>query len=107
MYPKFFLRDAAIALGAALLWALVARRSAVPGPVGDFSGVLFGFLLGAVALLTHEWGHFLGAVSSCSEITPGRSLRSLFSFSFASRRNSQARSEEHTSELQSLRHLVC
>src|SRR5262245_233057 len=90
MYPKFFLRDAAIALGAALLWALVARRSAVPGPVGDFSGVLFGFLLGAVALLTHEWGHFLGAVASRSEITAGRSLRSLFSFSFDSRRNSQA-----------------
>jgi hypothetical protein len=91
MYRRFFLRDAGIVLGAALLWALVARRSSVPGPVGDFSGVLAGLLLGGCALLTHEWGHFLGAVLSRSEIAPGRSLRSPFSFSFDSRRNSQGR----------------
>jgi len=90
MLRKFLVRDLAIGLGAALLWALVARRSAIPGPVGDFSGVLAGFLLGGCALLTHEWGHLLGALSSRSDIAPGRSLRSLFSFSFDVRRNSQA-----------------
>jgi hypothetical protein len=90
MYRKFLLRDAAIALGSALLWALVAGRAAVPGPVGDFSGVLVGVLLGGCALLTHEWGHFLGAVASRSTIAPGRSLRSPFGFSFDTRQNSQA-----------------
>jgi hypothetical protein len=90
MYRKFLLRDAALVAAATLLWALVARRSAVPGPIGDFGGVLVGFVLGAVALLTHEWGHFLGAVASRSRIAPGRSLRSPFGFSFDTRENSQA-----------------
>jgi hypothetical protein len=82
-------RDASIVLGAVLLWALVAGRSAVPGPLGDLSGVLAGALLGGCALLTHEWGHFLGAALGRSRIAPGTSLRSPFSFSFDSLRNSQ------------------
>jgi len=90
MYRKFLMRDLAIVLGAGLLCALVARPSSVPGPVGDFSGVLVGFLLGACALLSHEWGHLLGALASRSSIKPNtRPWRSLFSFSFDSGSNSR------------------
>jgi hypothetical protein len=90
MYLKFALRDLGLALGALLLWALVARRSAVPDAIGDFSGVLAGVLLGATALLTHEWGHFLGALAGRGPVRPGASLRSPFVFRFDSRRSSQA-----------------
>lgn len=89
MYRRYLARDLALVLAALLLWAALARRSALPGPWGDFSGVLAGFLLGAAALLFHEWGHWLGAVASGSRIRPGTSLRSPFSFSFDSRQNSQ------------------
>lgn len=90
MYRRYLVRDLVLVLVASLLWAAVAQRSAAPGPWGDFAGVLSGLLLGASALLFHEWGHWLGAVASRSEIRPGRSLKSPFSFSFDSRRNSQA-----------------
>jgi hypothetical protein len=90
MYARFLARDLAIAAGAVLLRALLASPSSVPGVAGDFAGVFAGFLLGACALLSHEWGHLAGAVLSRSSITPGRSLRSLFSFSFDAGRNSRA-----------------
>ena len=90
MYRRYLVRDLALVLAAALLWAAVARSSASAGPFADFSGVLAGLLLGGAALLFHEWGHWLGAVASRSRIRPGRSLKSPFSFSFDSRHNSQA-----------------
>jgi hypothetical protein len=90
MYKRFLVRDAAILLGSALLWALVARRSAVPGIVADTTGVLAGALLGGCALLVHEWGHLLGALASRSAVRPGASLRSLFVFRFDAQRSSRA-----------------
>lgn len=89
MYAKLLSRDAAIVATAVLLWLLGARHSAGTGPVADFTGVLLGALLGACALLVHEWGHFAGAVATRSAISPAASLRSVFSFSFDSKRNSQ------------------
>jgi len=90
MYRRYLARDLLLVLAAALLWAAVSRRSQVPGPLGDFLGVLAGVLLGGSALLLHEWGHWLGAVASQSEIRAGTRLRSPFSFSFDSGRNSRA-----------------
>jgi hypothetical protein len=91
MYARFLARDLGITAAATGLWALAAGPSLTPGVVGDLAGVLTGFLLGACALLTHEWGHLLGALASRSRVTPNTRLwRSLFSFSFDSRRNSRA-----------------
>lgn len=64
MHQRFLMRDAAIILGTVLLWRLLAGASEVTGAAGDFAGVFSGFLLGACALLTHEWGHFQGAALS-------------------------------------------
>jgi hypothetical protein len=89
MFARFLARDVAIAALALLVFALLAGPSSVPGIPGDFAGVFAGFLLGACALLTHEWGHLLGAVLSRSSVTPGASLRSPFSFSFDAGRNSR------------------
>ena len=89
MYAKLFARDAAIVAAIALLWALGAHLSAGTGAVADFTGVVLGALLGACALVLHEWGHFAGAVATHSAMQPAESLRKVFSFSFDSKRNSQ------------------
>jgi len=89
MYAKLFARDAAIVGAIALLWSLGARASAGSGPIADFTGVLLGTLLGACSLILHEWGHFAGALATRSAMSPAASLKSVFSFSFDSKRNSQ------------------
>src|SRR5262252_440766 len=89
MYAKLFARDAAIVAAIVLLWALGAHLSAGTGALADFTGVVLGTLLGACALVLHEWGHFAGAVATQSVMQPAASLRNVFSFSFDSKRNSQ------------------
>ena len=88
MYAKLFARDLAIVAALVALWRLASGLSAGGGPVADLSGLLVGAALGACALPLHEWGHFLGAVASRSEMRPAESLRRLFAFSFDSRSNS-------------------
>jgi len=88
MYAKLFARDLAIVAALVALWWLVARFSAGAGPVADLCGLLAGVALGVCALPLHEWGHFLGAVASRSEMSAAESLRKVFAFSFDSRRNS-------------------
>jgi hypothetical protein len=89
MYAKLFARDALIVAAAALLWTLAAGFSAGPGAASDFSGLVVGVALGICALPLHEWGHFAGAILTRSAIEPATSLRSIFAFSFDSKRNSR------------------
>jgi hypothetical protein len=88
MYAKLFARDLAIVAAVVALWTFGARFSAGDGAAADFSGLLLGVALGACALPLHEWGHFVGALASRSAMRPAESLRKVFAFSFASRRNS-------------------
>jgi hypothetical protein len=90
MFAKLAARDLAIAAIALLAWQLAAPLSAGSGAVGDVSGVVLGFLAGAVAYLAHEYGHLLGAVAARSRVQPGKSLYSPSVFTFESRSNSRA-----------------
>jgi len=88
MYAKLAGRDAlliALALG---VWWLLAGRSVGHGVVADFAGVLAGGMLGVVAFLLHEWGHWLGGLATRSRMQPARSLGSRFLFSYDARGNS-------------------
>ena len=89
MYAKLLARDAAIVAAAVLLWQLGAGYSAGSGAIADFTGVVLGVLLGVCSLFVHEWGHLAGALATRSRVSPAASLKSLFVFSFDSKRNSQ------------------
>jgi hypothetical protein len=89
MYAKLFARDLAIVAAVATLWTFGAGLSVGDGAAADLSGLLLGVALGACALPLHDWGHFVGALASGSAMRPAESLRKVFAFSFASRRNSQ------------------
>jgi hypothetical protein len=90
MTAKFALRDASL-LGATLLfWWIAAERSAGPGPVADFTGLLAGLLAGASAYVLHEWGHLLTAFALGSTVGVNANLRSPFAFRFDPDHNSLA-----------------
>ena len=87
-FGQFALRDLVIlAVGIGAGW-LLAERSAGSGFASDFSGFVCGVLLTAGAGVLHEWGHILFGLAVGSAITPGRSLRSNFTFNFDAEQNS-------------------
>ena len=89
MFWKLALRDAVLIAATALLWLGVAPLSAGPGFVADLAGVAAGIAVGACAFLLHEWGHLLGGLATRSEVRAPASLRSVYLFSFDSKKNSR------------------
>lgn len=89
MYAKMAARDLGIVLGASLAWRYGAHLTAGSGPLADVLGVLLGLSLGACAFVSHEWGHFLGALAGGSVVYPPRGIGSVYLFSFDSKRNSR------------------
>lgn len=89
IYARLAVRDLAIAAAALGLWRLASGASAGDGALADLAGVGVGLLVGGLTFLLHEWGHLLGALASRSALEPARGLRTLFLFSFDSRRNSR------------------
>jgi len=85
--PQFAARDLALVVAVALTWQWLAPVSAVPGPAGDFVGLLLGALVALCLHLAHEWGHYAGAHFAGSVTTPGQNWKALFIFSFDSVRN--------------------
>jgi hypothetical protein len=89
MFGKMAARDAVILATVATGWALVAPLSAGSGPVADLSGLVLGLGIGAGAFLLHEWGHLLGGLAMRSTVRAPESLRSVYLFSFDSKKNSR------------------
>ncbi len=89
MFWKLAGRDGLILAGVAALWVLAAPWSGGRGALADLSGVVVGLGLGVGAFLLHEWGHLLGGLAARSEVHAPASLRSVYLFSFDSKRNSR------------------
>lgn len=87
MFLTLAVRDLAVLVGAAVVWALLAGHSAGTGFVADLSGVVAGLALGVGAYLLHEWGHLLAALAVRSAVTPAARLSSPFVFGFDAQRN--------------------
>lgn len=88
MLQRFALRDGGIVVAAALAWWALAGVSAGSGPLGDLSGVVAGLLIGASALVLHEWGHLLAGLAAGAAVRVNENLRSTFLFSFDAERSS-------------------
>ncbi|UCE85026.1 MAG: hypothetical protein JSU66_11795 [Deltaproteobacteria bacterium] len=89
MFLRFGLRDLVIVTVALVLWWQLGPLSVGEGVLSDLFGVVAGVALGACAYVLHEWGHFAGALASRSVVRPPEHLRSVYLFSYDSRRNSR------------------
>ncbi len=88
MYGKFIARDVIVIGIAALVWWLIAARSAGSGPIADLCGVVAGVMLGVAAYLLHEWGHVVAGLAAGSVMAINHNLRSPSMFSFDTQQNS-------------------
>jgi len=88
MLQRYLTRDLVIIALTAVLWWLLAARSAGTGFGADFSGWVVGALLFFCAHIVHEWGHYLGAVLTGSRVGIHRKLTSPFFFRFEAEGNS-------------------
>jgi len=88
MLQRYLARDLVIIALTAVLWWLLAARSAGTGFAADFSGWVVGALLFFCAHIVHEWGHYLGAILTGSRVGIHRKLSSPFFFRFESEGNS-------------------
>ena len=89
MFYRIAIRDIMIIGASALLAIYAGPYSEGVGPGSDLVGVVVGFFLGASAFVLHGWGHLFGALLTRSTIAAPSSLKSVFLFSFDSKKNSR------------------
>jgi len=87
---KHALRDAAIVFVTLVLWRHDASLRGHEGLAAGATAVAAGVLAALCGFVAHEWGHFLGAALSGSDVrTPGSAF-SLFLFHFDPETNRRA-----------------
>jgi len=79
---KHALRDVSIALATLALWHQDAALRGQAGFAAGATAIAAGALAAVCGFVVHEWGHFLGAVLSGSDVRLPSSACSLFLFNF-------------------------
>jgi hypothetical protein len=89
MFAKIAVRDLLIIAFSIALWHGLAEYTLGDSPLADFLGVILGLLIGTGGYFLHEWGHFAGALITRSRVDRPATLKTVFLFSFDSKRNSK------------------